>query len=897
LCTEIKLISKSGYLIPAGTKMTEKLKLLFNNLRFITFELMFQLSVILAAGLIPAIPPQISTYILPALLMGSAISLSLASGFLLIDLLFLPVIILCGILAAPFKIWGLLLFASVLHLREYENSGLLLVQTFFLSIYSLLINVPQFFFIPDSLAAIQSSILAMISGLDVEIGDSVSAIHILVFFLLGSVSQSIRYKPKQALLSALLYVSAFFILQGILISIFKTPPARIDMWLSLLCFVPLFIIERILSLNYKPVQTAAIAIKSYHLGLPLLALFILLSSISGPEPGALDGKRIAFRKDGEWSWEMGRYGKRQGPRMGGFLEVLSLWGASVEIVEDEALLNPGEFDLIFLVHPDKVVNAELTSSLYNYMEEGGAVVVVGEHTNVHDIEIGVNSFLQKTGIRLKDDSAIPAFHGWNWNYNQKYYLNPVTRGMDNSNDLNVSIGGSLDVKYPAYPLISGVMSFSDTGNPNNPRGKMGDNRYRYNERFGSISLLASQAVGSGILTVIGDTSALMSLSSIQVWPFYLNLVNGLCGYSPLLSGRVWLSVWLVLLLLGGLLVYTRARVERTFVMSGLLVLIALYGTEICSAHFPKAVNPEKICWIDYSHQPNWLSNGKLDWSVMSLAETVMNSDLMSLFLWELDADILKDSKFYLISGTAKEYLKDEIDLLLDYVESGGHLLISCDYRRSSPLKNLLAAFDLEVLDVPLGTAPEAIDYQGNELPFEFYEAWPIATIENPKTVTELDTLISCWDYPIVISKNIGQGKITVAGEEHIFARYFLEGKSQNGKPLNTAYRFVSEQGQRKTAPRRDSPKKTKYIQHFRNDLNYVSKPRPNVPLDIPQLRQQQIFNILELNPSHPPGDPPVNKTAVKNSFGKPNAAQRAASTKSGAKKLTPQKKLNDQGAR
>jgi hypothetical protein len=819
-------------------------------------QLSLRLALLIAAGALPALPPPLAAPLAAALwLLGLLLA---GRGWRGVDLAWLALPLLAAWLPAPLRAFGFAAAAAALPVSLLADAPRLRRLAAWWALWSLVIWTPAFQALPEALAGAASGLLGTLTGRPLNWGPGAAGLQLLVFFLLEGASAA---RPRaagraarwrQRLLRLALPATTWLLHQWLWLLLHPEPPARLPLAALLSLALVLALAGRLLpaggdgppaAQNPRLARTAAFV--------AALALLGFVWSATAVGETRVAGQRIAFREAGDWSWEVGRHGERAGPRLGGLLEVLRTWGAEVEVVSDSALLaDSGRWDIVFAVHPRGPADPALRDELFRFVDRGGSLVVVGEHTDVGGILEGVNTLIEPSAIRLRDDSAIPALRGWNWAWNQRALLSPLTLGLEGSEDLGISIGASLEAGWPAMPLVVGTLAFSDTGNPANPRGKMGDNRYNWEERFGELPLVAVQAIGRGRLLVIGDTSGLMSLSSFRVWPHYLQLATGLAAPSrwesrPVLAG-------LLALLLAASAVALRGGAPGARWLGLALLAAAAAGSLRLDPRIPEPTRPERIGWLDHAHLPNWMYDSNLDWSVVSLAESVLNAGLLPLLRTETGRPALEGAPFVLLSGPARPPCAAEIARLEAYVQGGGHLVVAADARRGKPLRRLLERFGLGLLDTPLGTAPEAVDGQGRPLGFELYEAWPL------RCEAPAETLASCWGQPLIVQRQLGEGRVSLVGDERFFSRYFIEGgDARGGKPLNTARRFQGASRRTSAGTGPPSPAAQAWQRANREALHHPELPAPERLPATFETSRARAWSLLGIRPSHPPGDPPA----------------------------------------
>ncbi len=814
-----------------------------------TAERLARLSVLsglaIAAGALPALSPQARPLTVHTFLLLSWLLAALARGPRRRDLPALLIPLLLLVPGGP----GLLLIAPVHASLQRLAHGRQAPLSINLALASLpLIGLTVFAPLSSLLepvAGLQSWILSLVSPTEIHAGPLAAGLPLLLVMLAVLLESLFEGRKLRGSLHFLAGWLLLILIHAAAVQLHSSAGFLPATWqlIGLLSLLPAAMCHKQLSEEGSPHSRDLLLALLPGI---LLAIGFWISLTPGRD--TIAGMSILVRESGEWSAGLGRHAAGSGPRMGGLLRVFEAWGADLRIVSDPELLAAADPDMIMVIHPQGDNSAELRGHLNGYMKRGGTLVVVGEHTNVHEIMTGVNSLLADCSIRLRDDSAIPALHGWNWKHLQEAHTAAATVSLRDADDLGISIGGSLALDWPAFPLVSGRVAFADTGNPDNPSGKMGNSRPDPGERLSDIPLIAVERVGKGTLCVFGDTSGLMSLSAMKAWPFYLNLTRSLCGRAAWMD-----SAWILLLLLsaaaatGVFALRSPSRLAVLLLLAGILPA-GLIARQLQLRPLPDMVTNPGIVWLDGHHLPNWMMSSSMDWSVMSLAEVLMNADLLPLFTCDTRPGDLEKSKLLVINAPARAFAKDELKELRRFVEEGGRLVISADGRRAGPVNKLLSTFGMRLTDTPLGTAPEAVDATGRSLSFEFYEAWALDDLD-----TEADTLASCWGLPFILERRVGKGSVIATGDEHLLSRYMLEGSSRQGKPLNTAGRFRDE-AQKRPVPKATNPALMDWEQRNRASLHMVGAPPPAAPRRDTHAAQDMIFSLLNVRPSHRPGD-------------------------------------------
>jgi hypothetical protein len=98
---------------------------------------------------------------------------------------------------------------------------------------------------------------------------------------------------------------------------------------------------------------------------------------------------------------------------------------------------------------------------------------------------------------------------------------------------------------------------------------------------------------------------------------------------------------------------------------------------------------------------------------------------------------------------------------------------------------------------------------------------------------------------VVGMRPVGKGMVSIIGDERLLAKWGMEGTQRNGRPLNTARRFMASM-QPQPMPPQASPAQQAWRTQYFDSLNVGPTPGPEMPLDRLARRQQLVYGLLGL---------------------------------------------------
>jgi len=466
------------------------------------------------------------------------------------------------------------------------------------------------------------------------------------------------------------------------------------------------------------------------------------------------------------------YGKdaTTGARFGMLPEYLNFLSYEVTIFDTIPEISNKKYDILIFISIQEVFKHDDLFQIYDFIEKGGSMLVLGDHTNIGETQQPLNTLLSLTDISYKFDSAIPFSEGWTWKDRLDFYNFPVHKNLSLSSNCGLSVGASLDIGKDSYPFIISKYGFSDAGNINNKQGAyLGNMRYNRFEIFSDINLAAWTFHKNGKILVFGDTSTFQNFSILSQMYFINDMMQFLIQKE---SNRKTLKLYisLILFLIGIFIFINKTKINHHSVRLATLciflpfIIIQIYNQKSNKINY----NYEdfKICYLDNSHF-NLISN-KHDSNrfIDGLHKNCIRNGFLPVYSNKNLEIRPGDGNFLFIIAPQKSYSYDELYEISKFVEQGGTVVFSTGFEEKEKSKSFLEYFKIEIGDLPLGACHTAKTYE-NKWKLKMYEAWPL-TNKNKNSLT----LCSAWDYPVISMTEFGKGELIIIADSN-----FLLGKN------------------------------------------------------------------------------------------------------------------------
>jgi hypothetical protein len=511
------------------------------------------------------------------------------------------------------------------------------------------------------------------------------------------------------------------------------------------------------------------------------SLILYVYPFSPPEP--VEKKTIVFYTQGSLDWKtprFGSYGQRSGGMFGLLPAYLNKVGFKTRMIDAVAPSALFDADVLVMINLNKKLDRKELFTLFNYVRNGGGLLLLGDHTNLGGLMYNFNQILRVVPIKFKFDSAMPSRYTWDFLMDIRPHA--ITNGFKTELSQSWWVGASLACEPPAVPLVIGKYCYSDRGYKDNvKKAYLGNRRFDYYEQLNDVVLAAYAQYGKGKVMVCGDTSAFHNTTFMTTYPFVVNTFDVLSRsyrevrYIPQNVLKVVLGLSII-----GLAIMFFAGTPNTIIPVTLITLLCsiVSFSGYAERHMQtKEVpfNRLNVAFVDFSHKGRFDLMSWEDDSIGGLRNNLLRNGYFPLLLKDFDTEKLLQAKLLVMIAPTQPFTEREVAAVKEFVKGGGNLLLSVGWEETGASLPLLESFDLMIDSIPLGWGKS--NYKKTEV--LFHEAWPVVFDKSNK---EVEVICKLLDFPTIVSKKHGKGVITVIGDSYFLLNENLEGSKKYNLP-------------------------------------------------------------------------------------------------------------------
>lgn len=736
-------------------------------------------------------------------------------------LLFMEVQLLL-LASVPLLISGLSLCLQAMGRGRKELSWLMVTSYGYAVVFLLLQTIPLLWSLYQQSSRTLTHSLGMFIGTSLVLGPTASGLGILLIFLVFLVSTFVLLGKKTrtdvirivlGVIGMVVVWVVYLLVLGSISYSSKSDTITFHPAFFLLGMLPIF--GYLISIRNSDIQTKdtpqnipgkrllksgfALIIAMLFLSTTLLTIFVI-----GDDPG-VDHHKILFYSDhmlGTWDVpEYGKYGK-DAVGMFGLLPVyLTTLGYQSELLVQnrtaflESFQNQNPNITRYLNLTDYMTiseSQEITDNLFDdtavfvvtnlnisfsaaehaviwdFIRNGGSLLVLGDHTDVGGIQTPLNDLLSPVGIRYRFDAALPLDDTFKWLTCTHLFPHPITTPLPGLDTLQYGVGASLDISLSSFPVITGTYALSDEGNRTNEDiAFLGDYEYVKGETLGDIILVAGAYYGQGKVLVFGDTSSFQNAALTFSFPFIQSVFTWLTSTQTGLLTAAQIVVSLILLIVAMLCFYLRKPPSMNFSIFPILLCASLLFT---SSLNPLLINntdvmtSSPIVSIDASHGERFTLESFTDDSINGLIVNLQRNNLLPILEREFQKEHLLASKIIFFIAPTRTFTTNEIVLLKQYMINGGYIVLATGYDDKQASLPLLQECSVDVEQTPLGPVPYGESnttlYQNEP---RFVDSWPLTAPQN-QTISYYNFSWENLTFDLVIFVQQGLGGLLVIGD-------------------------------------------------------------------------------------------------------------------------------------
>lgn len=443
--------------------------------------------------------------------------------------------------------------------------------------------------------------------------------------------------------------------------------------------------------------------------------------------------------------------------------------------------------------PEEKYSSQEIEAITDFVNNGGGLFVLGDHTNIYECYLNLNPILHKFGLHLNFDYSMlwePHFTS-NANYDSVEETAGATLAVNRSDNLIFYA-----LKYTTWADL-GDWSATD-------RAYLGDMMPDKKDKFGVLPICAAANYGLGRVIAIANTDSMSGPNLPYNYEFIGRVINYLDHKNSFLRDN-WFRVLLIVLILFGIL---RARLAaiKPFIISVVLVLLLIQ----VEAVMPMNSDPANKIALDTGHANIEGYGAPHQYKSVFFTIFAQHYGFNPILVKELPHNLLS-YRAYVTMGPTSVFGQEEREKLRDYVQNGGTLIVFDGYhadtsrsQTNDAANSLLQAFGLHLNRTLLGK----MSYMNNttwgyQLPYRIeatIEARPspdplmknISGSINMYSAVEVigGTPIAFYNAtPVMAQKNVDSGKVIVIGDHTIF-RNFVEYEPTFSYPDANLLQFI-----------------------------------------------------------------------------------------------------------
>lgn len=724
-------------------------------------------------------------------------------GILLVILSFIIIIFavnapLLWLTALPLFLLGID-FILRSHNKQRVELPLLTLTAFTYALVFLLIDkIPTLWYTSQQLSLSFSQTVSGLIGKQLVLGPSASGLWILITLFIFSLILFLfsRRHKKQFLLSLVGLLLAWFsyhIFRALYSFEAELDAVNSQYIMFIIGLIPIllyFITTKTQNINHIRPTLNKKNLKTWAKKIGVLTLVLLFLStmllVIFPAANTQHGNILFYQQNmlGDWNKpEYGRYGKEAYGMFGMLPQYAEASGYTTTTLNNsitQTSLN--QADVLVIINLNQTLTTQEHNQIWNFVEQGGSLLVLGDHTDIGGTQDPLNNLLSPVGIQFRFDSGLPL--GEHWQDSIHILHHQLGFDIQNENQIDISVGATLEIEgtphlsTPAFPIVVGKHGYSDHGKHNNnntKRANLGDYQRNPGEQLGDVILAAGAFYGKGRVLVFGDTSSFQNPALPYSTTFIRNAFNWLTSSRTQVINNLQIIISLFLLGAALLLILKKSTPELhgyfTVFLPIVLCIALILSSGINAMILQKKPIEDSLFLIDASHGERFSLEAYTSNAVTGLTLNLARNNYSSVILRDFSKEQIRKSQALILIAPTKHFTTDEQQFLKNYMNDGGLIILSTGFEDKEASQSLLNSYGFNIENVPLGPVPyveeEPSKYQNEP---RFVDSWPITFQTDQGIKTFYNVTIENNTYNLMAFKDVGQGGILLIAD----SQYLLD---------------------------------------------------------------------------------------------------------------------------
>jgi len=431
--------------------------------------------------------------------------------------------------------------------------------------------------------------------------------------------------------------------------------------------------------------------------------------------------------------------------------------------------------ILILETPENEYSGQEIDSITDFVENGGGLFVLGDHTNIMDCYVTLNPILNRFGMHL--------------NFDYSMLWEPHFSSLAGFDSMEETAGATLSLNRSDASVLYALKytTWADLGDwAAQDHAYMGNVVAEENEQYGVLPICVSALEGNGRVLAIANSDSLSGPNLLYNYNFISRVMDYLNHQNSFLKA-LWFRLLLAILILLGIYRARLAAIKP--VMLSLAVVLLLVQIQ---AALPVNSEPTNMIALDIGHSNIEGYGSPHQYKNVFLAIFAQHYGYNPVLVKTVPDDLQKYAA-YVTMGPTSSFSTAEASRLKQYVQNGGTLVVFDGFHSEIPsdpgnaaANSLLSEFGIYLNNSLLGEI-SYFNYTtwGYNLPYMRETRIGVRPLQDPLTVglngnitmysaTEIlgGSPVALYNTtPAIVVERLGGGEVIVIGDHTIFQKF------------------------------------------------------------------------------------------------------------------------------